>query len=83
MFNKRLKLACSAIGIPPISSHTMRHTAATSLLNHGLDINLKDIQEMLRHKNISTTARYAHVSPEKLRRTFKGLEAFNHEKATS
>ena len=72
-FNKRLHNACVEAGIKPITAPALRHTAATLLLGEGRDI--REVQEVLRHRSISTTARYLHIDHTKKRKLYETLEA--------
>ncbi|GAD20760.1 site-specific tyrosine recombinase XerD [Acidovorax sp. MR-S7] len=73
MFWVIVKKCAQAAGITaPLSPHTLRHAFATHLLNHGAD--LRVVQLLLGHADISTTTIYTHVARERL----KALHAQHH-----
>jgi len=73
MFWKLIKAHAVRAGVvAPLSPHTLRHAFATHLINHGAD--LRVVQMLLGHADITTTQIYTHVARERL----KILHAAHH-----
>lgn len=77
-FYKDLKKLAAECGIYPsrISPHVLRHSFATHLLNNDAD--LRSVQKMLGHENISTTEIYTHITSQKLMRTVQSKHPLAH-----
>ncbi|MCE4956756.1 site-specific tyrosine recombinase/integron integrase [Macrococcoides caseolyticum] len=65
VLNQIVKQSATHMEIHP---HKLRHTFATHLLNNGAD--LRTVQDLLGHENLSTTSRYTHVTKEHLKQSY-------------
>ncbi|MGC9965992.1 MAG: site-specific integrase [Syntrophobacteraceae bacterium] len=73
--------ALSRAGIKDFKFHDFRHTFASQLVMRGA--NLKEVQELLGHKHINMTMRYAHLSKESKKKAVNLLNGFTASNASS
>lgn len=66
--------ACRKAEITDLRIHDLRHTAATWLVHE--DVPLRTVCELIRHKYIATTMRYAHLAPDHVREAVTALHFF-------
>jgi site-specific recombinase XerD len=64
--------AVKRVGIAHVRFHDLRHTFASHLVMGGVDI--RTVQELLGHKDIRVTMRYAHLAPDHMRNAVKVLD---------
>ncbi|RGC58484.1 recombinase XerC [Agathobaculum butyriciproducens] len=60
-----VRKACLQAGVTPLSPHKLRHTAATLMLQNGVDV--RTLMDVLGHTSLSVTQRYTHVANDALR----------------
>ena len=71
--NYHFTRAVKRSGIPHVRFHDLRHTFASNLVMKGID--LRTVQELLGHKDMRMTLKYAHLAPDHVRKAVEVLDA--------
>ena len=80
MVTMAFRRACQCAGIPDCRFHDLRHTFGSHLALEGF--NLRTIQQLLGHRDLRMTTRYAHLSAEYLQQAVNRLDALMGAPAT-
>jgi len=73
VLTKLFRTACQRAGLDTLGPHVLRHTFASRLVMAGVD--LRTVQELMGHKDIQMTLRYAHLSPDHKRAAMEAMES--------
>ncbi len=74
---KFIKEYAEKAGLEDVSPHTLRHSFATHLIQHSADI--RSVQQLLGHADISTTQIYTHITDAHLRKTYEKFHPRAHQ----
>jgi len=77
----KIKDIARRAGVEELHAHTLRHKFATDLLEHGAD--LRSVQQLLGHENLSTTQVYLSITDKRLREAVNLLDKVEEEEAPS